>query len=296
MSLRLGFSLMIGFISLLAIAIVGVGSYTYSKKEAIVVAKEKGSIIFNFLQASRNHFQTKEKPEIEALLKNSTNTERDIPAHLISGFALTRGVWEKFTEKNSDYDFKQATVDPLVLSNKADSSDLDIIASFKNNSQLTTIEGTKIRNGQSYYYFSQKIAVEKGCLRCHGEPQSAPEWQKRQYGTENGYNWKEGDIVSAYIVYVPIQKALDKAKKNTLIIFSTGVVLVLMMMMVVSIYFTSKIINPIVKLEKCTTNISLGRNMDVPLMYQSDNEIGKLYTAMDRLRISVVKMLSRFNK
>lgn len=296
MSIRVRFSIVIGILSLLAIGLIGAGSYYYSKDEAVKVAKEKGAIIFNFLEASREHFKTKQKPRVEKLLENAANQHADIPADLVSGFALTRGVWEQFRENSEQYQFKQATIDPLVPANKADESDLDIITRFQQQPELTNIEGTKIRDGESWYYYSQKIVVGKGCLKCHGDPARAPEWQRQIYGVENGYNWKEGDIVSAYIVYVSIQKALDLALKNTIAIFLIGAVIVIMLMLVIWFYFTSNLINPLARLEQYTTNISLGKNLEEPLVYKSDNEIGRLYRAVDRLRISVAKMLSRFNK
>jgi len=296
MSIRVRFSLVIGILSIIAFGLIGAGSYYYSKKEAVEVAKEKGAIIFNFLEASRNHFKAKQKPRIDKLLSSAAEQHADVPADLVSGFALTRGVWEQFKNPNEEYKFKQATIDPLVSANKADDSDLDIITQFQQQPDLTEIEGTKERDGQSWYYYSQKIVVEKGCLKCHGNPDKAPAWQKQIYGVTNGYNWKEGDIVSAYIVYISIQKALDSALQNTLVIFVVGSVIVVMLMLVIWFYFTSHVINPLAELEQRTTDISLGNKLDQPLIYKTDNEIGRLYRAVDRLRISVAKMLSRFSQ
>lgn len=286
---------MIGLLSLLSIVLIGGSSYYFSKQKAIADAKEKGVMVFDFLDSARQNFKEKQKPRIEQLIETAQHRDT-IPADLVSGFALTRGIWEKFQKNNPDYIFKQATIDPLVPSNKADEADLEIIKNFQANPDNTHLEGMTIRGENSYYYFSQKITVAKGCLRCHGEPEKAPQWQKKLYGTQNGYNWKEGDIASAYIVYVPIQKALDEAKHNTLIIFLLGSAAVLLLMVIVWICLNVYVIRPLARLEQHTTEISLGKNLEKPLQYKTNDEIGLLYRAVDRLRISVGKLLTRMNK
>lgn len=295
MSIRARFLLIIGLLSLLAIILVGVASYRFSIENSTTEAKAKGALVFDFLEASRQHFRDKQKPKIEKLL-NDTGESDNLPAELVSGFALTRGVWEEFSKKNPQYIFKQATVDPLVPANKADTEDMKIISLFQKDPGKKELEGQTVREGKSFYYFAQKVPVTKGCLSCHGLPENAPKWQKKIYGTEHGYNWKEGDIVSAYIVYIPLQAALAVAQKNSLYLIAIGASLIVFLMLVIWLSFKKYVINPLGTLEKRATEISLGKNLDTPIEVKSNDEIGTLGHAVDRLRISVEKMLLRLKK
>lgn len=295
MSIRARFLIIIGLLSLVAIVLVGVASYRFSLDNSTAEAKAKGSLVFDFLDASRLHFRDKQKPKIEKLLNNAGEMD-DLPAELVSGFALTRGVWEEFSKKNPNYIFKQASVDPLVPANKADAEDMKIITQFQKNPAQKELEGQTAREGKPFYYFAQKIPVTKGCLDCHGLPEKAPKWQKKIYGVEHGYNWKEGDIVSAYIVYIPLQAALAVAQQNSLYLIAIGASLIVVLMLIIWLCFKKYVINPLGILEKRATEISLGKNIEAPIEVKSKDEIGSLGQAVDRLRISVEKMLQRLKK
>ena len=292
MSIRIRFLLLIGILSLLATIGIAFASYQFSLNNAVEEAKAKGQIVFDYIESSRQYYkQHQRKLIMELIPKNEFIPE------LQSGFTLTRGVAEKFLKKNPDYIFKQASLDPLHLPNKADKDDLEIINTFKKQPDKKYDDGRITKNGKAYYFFAKPIKIEaEKCLRCHGDPVDAPAEQKRIYGTEHGYNWKLGDIASAYIVYVPLQKAFDLAKKEAFKLVAIGAVIVAVMMLVLWFFFSMYIVNPITMLEKRATEISLGKNLSETISTSSDDEIGSLARSVDRLRISVEKMLQRFKK
>ena len=292
MSIRIRFLVLIGILSLFATIGIAYASYQFSLNNAMTEAKSKGQLVFDYLSSSREYFKTHMRPKVFEILPRG----KFIP-ELISGFTLTRGISDAFHKKNPDYTFKQATVDPLHLANKADQEDLKIIDTFKNNPKKTFDEGTITKKGQSYYFFAQPIKISSPkCLRCHGDPKTAPPEQIETYGSEHGYNWKLGEIASAYIVYVPLQKALNQAKKSALNLVMIGAAGILLMMLILWIFFSMYVIKPVTMLEKRATEISLGKNLNEPIETQANDEIGSLARSVDRLRISVEKMLQRFKK
>jgi len=292
MSIRIRFLILMGLLSLLAIIGIAFASYQFSLNNAVEEAKSKGHIVFDYLDSSRSYFTTHMRPKVFEIIPQG----QFIP-ELISSFTLTRGVSDEFHKKNPDYVFRQATIDPLHLDNKADQDDLKIIETFKNDQNKTFDEGTITRKGQSYYFFAKPIKINSpNCLRCHGDPATAPPEQIDMYGTEHGYNWKLGDIASAYIVYVPLQQAIAQAKKSALNLVGIGAGAILVMMLVLWIFFSMYVIKPITMLEQRATEISLGKNLAEPIATPSNDEIGSLGRSVDRLRISVEKMLQRFKK
>ena len=292
MSIRIRFLVLIGVLSLLATVGIAFASYQFSKNNALEEAKSKGNLVFDYLDSSRLYFKNHQRPKAFEIMPRG----QFIP-ELISGFTLTRGVADEFHKKNPDYTFKQATIDPLHLDNKADKGDLEIIDTFKKDQSKTFDEGVVSRNGQPYYFFAKPIKIDSPkCLRCHGDPANAPPEQIEAYGSEHGYNWKVGDIASAYIVYVPLQKAIDQAKRSAMKLVLIGAGGILVMMLVLWMFFSMYVIKPVTMLEKRATEISLGKNLSEAIVTPSNDEIGSLARSVDRLRISVEKMLQRFKK
>jgi HAMP domain-containing protein len=292
MSIRIRFLILIAALSLLATIGIAYASYTFSINSAREEAKAKGKVVFDYLASSRAFFKAAQRPKVLELLPRG----HFVP-ELISGFTLTRGVAEAFQEKNPDYVFKQATVNPLHLDNKADKDDLQIIDTFKQQPNKTFHEGTITRNGQPYYFLAEPIRIDSPkCLRCHGDPQAAPEEVRTIYGMEHGYNWKIGDIASAYIVYVPLQHAISEAQKTALNLVGIGAGCIIIMMLILWYFFSMYVIKPLTLLERRATEISLGKNLKEPIVSASDDEVGSLTRAVDRLRISIEKMLQRYRK
>lgn len=289
MSIRIRFLSIIGILSLIAALCLAFISYRVSVNNAMREAKNTGSLIFNFMDASRMYFRDHQRP----IVMDIVDKDRFFP-EIMSGFTLTRGVWEKFSEKVPDYVFKAATVDPLYPPNKADKQELKTIDYFRKNPKIKTSEGIIEKNDSAFFYFARPVKMKKGCLRCHGDPINAPKDQVEIYGSKAGYHWKNGDTVAAFIVYVPIQKALDDAKGTASVLFLIGMVGIIILMLVIWICLNQFVINSVKMLEERTTDISLGKNMDKRIKTPNDDEIGHLARAIDRLRISMIKMLERY--
>ena len=290
MSIRVRFMALIAILSLIASIALAFGSYKFNEQNALKEAKIKGEIVYNYMTSSRDYFRMHQLPVIYA----AVGREEFIP-EIMSSFAVIRGVFEQFRESTTDYIFKQATKNPLVPSNKADAEELKLIAEFHKDQSVNEKEGRMIKNGTEYYYFAQPIRVtDETCLECHGDPLNAPEEQLDIYGEENGYNWELGDTVSALIVYVPIQKALDEAKKLSKMLFLIGTGGIVVLMLLIWIFFSMYVVKPIIMLEQRATEISLGKNLDKSINAPTQDEIGSLGRAIDRLRISVEKMLKRY--
>jgi HAMP domain-containing protein len=289
MGIRLRFILIIGICSLLAAIALAFLSYQFTVKGSIDEAKKKGTIVSTFIDSSRMFYRKEQRPLIMKLV----DKDRFYP-NLMSGFALTRGVWDEFEKNLPGYRFKQATLDPLYAPNKADADEIALIAEFNRNKNLKTTEGILEKNGEKFLYFARPIKIGKGCLRCHGDPADAPKDQIEIYGSKNGYHWTAGTTVSAFITYVPIQKALDTALESATVLFFYGLGGIVLLTLVIWFSFDRYVVTPITKLEHRASEISLGKNLGESTNIGTNDEIGSLSRAIDRMRISVVKMLEKF--
>ncbi|MHB8808808.1 MAG: Tll0287-like domain-containing protein [Desulfobulbaceae bacterium] len=290
MSLRVRFMLLIAILSLIAAIGLAVVSYQFNRNNALKEAKAKGELVYNYMVSSRDYFGKVQLPKIY----EAAGRDIFVP-ELMSSFVVVRGVFETFKGKTPDYILKQATKNPLVPSNKADAQELELISLFHKNKDLADREGEVEKNGQTYYYFAQPVRVtDATCLECHGNPAQAPEEQRDIYGEENGYHWEEGDTVSALIVYVPLEKALGEARKMAAVLFFIGAAGIAALMLLIWVFFSRYVVKPVVLLEQRATEISLGKNLGERIDTPARDEIGSLARAIDRLRISVEKMMQRY--
>ena len=115
MSIRIRFIVIIGVLSLVASVVLAFISYQFSVKDAMDDAKKQGAIVFNMIHSSRMYFKNNQRPIVAELVEE----DRFYP-EIMSGFVMTRGVWEIFEKSFPGYKFKQATLDPLYPPNKAD--------------------------------------------------------------------------------------------------------------------------------------------------------------------------------
>ncbi len=288
MSIRVRFILVIGVLSFIASVVLAYASYQFSVNNAMADAKTQGAIVFNMVDSSRMYFKKSQRPLVAELV----GEDRFYP-EIMSGFVMTRGVWEIFEKRFAGYKFKQATIDPLYPPNKADDDERKLIDSFSKDRDIKNVEGIMEKNGKRYYYFARPVAVEGGCLRCHGEPDEAPKDQVEIYGTEHGYDWSKGDIVSTTIVYVPLDRAMAAARKAATSLFAIGAAGILLLMGVIWFFLSSGVVSPLARLQEKTTQISLGKELDEEIGINSKDEIGDLAKAIDRLRISTAKLLKR---
>ena len=289
MGIRTRFLIMMGILSLLAVIAMGWASYNFSRKAAMDEAANKAEIIFKYLMAQRQFYKKDQAPLISELVEK----DRFYPS-LMSGFVATRKTFDYFNNKMPGFMLKYASTNPLLESNRADKEELGLIKKFKAKPTMKEMKGTLTKNGIDFYYHAIPMKVDsKKCLTCHGDPADAPKDQVEIYGSTQGYHWKMGDTASTLVVYIPISGAIAQAKQTALILLGIGAGGLLFTMLVIGVFLEKGVVEPIEKLNTRTEEISLGKNLDQPLPIKSKDEIGTLARAIDRLRISVARMLSR---
>ncbi len=290
MGIRSKFVIIITVLSLLATIAIGYTSYWLSRQNAIAEAKSKGEIIYNYIEASGKFFGKYQYPLI---MEENTDKDRFVP-ELMSKFVVSRMEFEIFQETLEGYRFKQATLDPLWPDNKADADEQKVIAYFEANPKSVEKQGVMQKHGDNFFYTARPIRIDKAfCLTCHGDPADAPADQRDIYGVENGYNWAMGSTVGTSIVYISISKAMDAAKQSALKIFTVGIVCLLVTIVCIWVFLDRSVVAPIISLSSSAKDISIGKNLCDSIHTNSNDEIGGLANSIDRMRISVNKLLKR---
>lgn len=289
MGIRTRFIIIMGLLSLLALVALGWASYKFSTRAAMQSAASKGEIIFNYLQAQRHFFRKNQTPLISELIEK----DRFYP-NLMSGFAATSTTFDYFNQKMPGFMIKYAADNPLKETNRADDFEDSILKQFRQDKQLKETSGTISKNGINFFYRAIPLKVDHpDCLECHSDPAVAPKDQVVIYGTESGYNWQLNDTVASLVVYIPISEAIARAKQNALFLLAIGAGCLIFALFIISIFLERGVVRPLIRLNNRTEEISLGKGLEQPVVVASNDEIGSLSRAIDRLRISVGRMLSR---
>ncbi|MFO7811414.1 MAG: DUF3365 domain-containing protein [Pelovirga sp.] len=281
--------LVMGILGFLAIGVLGFTSYRLSMNNALEEAKIKSDLVMNYAMASREFTRVAQSPLVRQLVE----PDRFYP-EIMSGFATARGIYEEFEKTYPGYIFRQATLDPLHPSNKADDQEVQIIQNFIDNPELKTAEGRLNRNGEEVFYTATPFAVmNKNCLICHGDPADAPKDQIEIYGDTNGYWWEMDEVVAAFIVYVPVADAIASAKTMSLTLVLYGAGGIVVMLVIIGWFLNRDVVTPIVRLAERAEDFSLGENLDEPIDKSATGEVGVLAQSIERLRISLNKLMQR---
>ena len=176
--------------------------------------------------------------------------------------------------------------------NQPDAFEREAIASFKEDKKLKFIDGY---TGNTYRY-ARPIFVKKSCLKCHGQPEDAPQAVIEKYGSERAFGYKVGDVRGIVSVKLP---ALNW--QGLLSIFANPIAIGLVVFaFLLNFLFTQKvIIKRLSALTNDVTAIAKGK-LSTPLNYtdpkKSNDEIDHAYHAVDLLKKSMVIIMKKLKK
>ncbi|MBU0673731.1 MAG: DUF3365 domain-containing protein [Proteobacteria bacterium] len=294
LGIRAKFIFMLASLGAVALIGIGYGAYSFSMKNSLNEAATKAQIIDSYIKASREYFMTAQRPLINELVEK----DRFYP-EIMSGFGITRRTVDMVRgEELHGFKFRQVSMNPHHPPNKADLFEEGLIKNFQQDANLKTLFGkTRDKNGELFYYQSRPIKfASEGCLKCHLDPAYAPKDLIELYGDTNGFdkNYKLGDIFAAYVVYVPLAPAEAAARVQALILFAGGAGTMVVGLLFIWFFLDIRIVKPIMELSARTEEVSIGKNLEKSLASsQMKDEIAALAKSIDRLRISLVKMLKR---
>lgn len=227
--------------------------------------------------------------EIRPLLKEQMNSEflpQSVPA-----YAATQS-FNKLHEKHPDYSYKEATLNPTNLRDRATDWETDIILEFARDENRKEIIGVRDTPTGPSLYLSRPIRIKnEGCLACHSVASAAPRTMLAKYGDVNGFGWKMNEVVGAQIISVPMTLPIHMANRTFLHFMVFLVVIFLAIIIILNIMLRKIIIIPVTKIALTADKISMG-NMDTPEFdAKGEDEISVLSQSFNRMRRSLQKAI-----
>ena len=290
MKLWVKFNLILLPVCSAGLAVTGLVSYRVLQENAREEVLQNARIMMESAQAAMDYTVAEVRPLLMADVK------RQFMPQAISFYAARRS-FELLRAHQPEYTYRVASLNPTNQSNRAFDWEADIIREFRNNADRKQIIAERDSPaGRALSLFQPVTVHDQGCLLCHGRPQDAPKSLIEAYGATNGFGFKLNETVAAHVVSVPMAVPMQRAHDTfvSLMVLLVGIFAVLFVVLNLLLQFV--IVQPIVRMSRLATDVSLGRP-DVPeLTVSGSDEIAALSASFNRMRRSfegALKMLPK---
>jgi HAMP domain-containing protein len=242
------------------------------------------------MMSSAGAMRTYTTKQVGPLLEQHQAQVNTFLAQTVPAYAAT----EAFNYLHSDYpdyNYKEATLNPTNLRDRAVDWEADVIQIFRTHPDQKEFSGERDTPAGRSLFLAKPITAAGPCLECHDTWRRAPAAMIRIYGKNNGFDWKMGDTVGAQIISVPMAVPLAIADEafRTLMFSLGGVALATLLLLDLAIVMI--VIRPVTRLSKAADQISKG-NLNVPeLPAEGSDEISQLAQSFNRMYLSLVKAI-----
>jgi HAMP domain-containing protein len=242
------------------------------------------------MMGSAGAMRTYTTKQVGPLLQAHQKESNTFLAQTVPAFAATEA-FNYLRNDYPDYTYKEATLNPTNLRDRAVDWEADVIERFRNHPDQNEFSGERDTPSGRSLFLAKPIVAMAPCLECHSSPREAPITMTRIYGKNNGFEWKMGDTVGAQIISVPMSVPLGIADRafRTLMASLGGIAVGTMFLIDIAIFLM--VIRPVTRLSNAADEISKG-NLNVPeLPVKGSDEIAQLAQSFNRMYLSLVKAI-----
>jgi HAMP domain-containing protein len=248
-------------------------------------------ILMETMNSVRHYTNTQVNPELKPRLELEFLPE-SVPAY------AAREVFEilRTVEPYRDFFYKEATLNPTNLRDKADDFETTLVETFSQFPNKIEQQGFRDIPGGRLFYVSRPIQItQESCLQCHGNPDLAPTSMIAQYGRENGFNWQMNEIVGAQIISVPARKVVNRARKAFGLLMGIVAVVFAIALFLANFLLVRFVVHPLRRMSQVAEVVSTG-DMQAEFSYRAKDEVGDMARAFERMKVSLsmaMKMLGQ---
>ena len=277
------FIIVFGFGTVLAVWF----AYSFLRSNAKSEVLEQARLMMETTLATRAYTGDQIQPLLNKVQAHNTEfLPQTVPA-----YSATQ-VFDYLHKRNPDYTYKEATLNPTNLVDRANDWEADVVNIFRNDGTRKEIIGERdTPSGRSLYYARPLTIESPECLECHSIPARAPASMIRQYGPNNGFGWKLHQVIGAQIVSVPESlpiKIADKALRTLIFYF---VIVAVVVLVVLDAVLIATVIRPVARLSTAADAISQGKLEIEDLPAKGKDEISMLAASFNRMQRSLVRAM-----
>jgi len=248
-------------------------------------------MLMQTMSSVRKYTSTQVNPELADKLATEF-LPQSVPAY------SAREVFEilRKTPEYRDFFYKEATLNPTNLRDKADGFETEIVEKFRNKADLKEVSGFRSIPGGDIFYVARPLPVsEESCLKCHSVPEAAPQSMITLYGSANGFGWKLNEIIGAQIISVPANNVINKANQSSLLIVLIVSTIFIATILLVNFFLNRQVVIPLKRMTRIAEEVSTG-HLEVEFEQMSNDEIGNLARAFKRMQLSLEMAMKRIKR
>ncbi|KPK09263.1 MAG: signal protein [Betaproteobacteria bacterium SG8_39] len=286
MGIRTKFNLALFFVFLLGFAVTGAVSYQLLQRNARAEVVRHAELMMEAALAIRGYTVNQVRPHLEERLAVAF-LPQSVPA-----YAATETLNE-IRKKHPDYSYKEATLNPTNLRDRATDWEADLVSVFRNaNAATKEIIGERETPTGHSLYIARPIRVsDPACLACHSVPAAAPETMLKLYGSANGFGWKLNEVVGAQVVSVPMSLPVENAQRAFTTFMASLLAVFVFAFVVLNLMLSWMIIQPIRRMSQAADKVSTGDFAIEEFAEAGKDEISILGASFNRMRRSLQKAM-----
>ncbi len=281
MKIRWKIDLAISGAFLVGLGLAGFGAYSILTKNALEDSLQNARIMIEGASAIRSYTSDSIKPLLEQQMK-----VQFLPYSIPSFAAQTN--FKMVHQKLPDYTYREPTLNPTNLNDRAVDWEADIINDFRNDPSKQELVITRDTPIGRFLTLARPLKVgSQACLSCHSTPEKAPATMVALYGSQNGFGWKQGEIVAAQVVSIPLAVPLARAYQALLWFLLALAGTFVVTVVIVDLLLRALVGKPVAEISEVADKVSMGQ-MDTPeYVRDSKDEIGSLSVSFNRMRRSL---------
>jgi protein-histidine pros-kinase len=285
MRLLLKFNLVLLLVFAVGLVTTGLICRRLLRQNAQAEIMENARIMMEAAIAVRTYTATQIKPLLETQMKYSF-LPQSVPAYSANAY------FSQLQKAFPAYAYKEATLNPTNPVNRATDWEADLIQEFRKVHEKTEIIGERdTPNGRTLYMARPLKVSSPACLTCHDTVEGAPRTMVERYGDANGFGWKLNDIVTAQIVSVPMQLAVQRANGVFWTFMISLAVVFLVGIVAINLLLIFLVIRPVNQLSTMASSVSLGNSDITEFPVMGQDEIAELSLSFNRMGRSLAEAM-----
>jgi hypothetical protein len=208
----------------------------------------------------------------------------------VPSYAATQN-FLKLHAQHPDYSYKEATLNPTNLRDRASDWEADIVQKFRNDPNAREVTGERDTPIGPTLYLARPIRALDRCLPCHSLPANAPATLVARYGSNNGFGWQAGEVVAAQIVSVPVAAASARADLVLRTLVYSLIAMFLGIMLIINAALYVLVVRPVKEMAQVADQLSLGNTAVAEFSTRGGHEVAMLGVSLNRMHKSLDKAL-----
>jgi HAMP domain-containing protein len=192
-----------------------------------------------------------------------------------------------------EYSYKEATLNPTNLRDRAVDWEVDVIRRFKDDPDAKELIGERDSATGKVLWLARPLRIlDMKCLQCHSDVASAPQTLIDRYGTANGFGWQFHDVIGAQVVSAPYDLPIQRAQAVLRNFLYLLVGLFVFLFLTVNVLLYALVVRPVRKLATIADQVSMGTMDAEDFPAKGSDEIAALGSSFNRMRRSLVEALN----